>query len=105
MAPVAKDDTAVSSMNHPVTIPVVENDFDVNLDAFTIAAVTQPSSGVVTIQGEAVIYTPDDAFIGSDTFTYTVQESGGGLTAVAQVNVTVTGNRVYLPVIMHLLEN
>ncbi len=105
MAPVAKDDTAVSTMNNPINIPVVENDFDVNLDAFTISAVTQPSSGVVTIDGDSVVYTPDDAFIGSDTFTYTVQEDGGGLTAVAQVNITVTGYRTYLPTIMHLVEN
>ena len=105
MAPVVKDDTAVTSMNHPITIPVIANDFDVNLDAFAISAVSQAASGAVTIDGETLVYTRDDAFIGSHTFTYTVQENGGGLTAVAQINVTVTGNRIYLPIIMHLVEN
>lgn len=101
MAPMAKDDTAVTRMNHPTSIPVTNNDFDVNLDAFTIVAVDDPAFGAATIDGGSIIYTPDNGFIGNDTFTYTVQESEGGLTAVAQVNVIVTGTRTYLPIILH----
>ena len=45
MAPVAKYDTAVTHMNHPITIPVTNNDLDVNLDEFTITAVDDPING------------------------------------------------------------
>jgi len=101
MAPMVKDDTAVTSMSHPITIPVIANDFDVNLDEFTISAVSDPTNGSATVAGQTIVYTPDDGFIGSELFSYTVQENGDGLTAVAQINITVTGYRTYLPIILH----
>lgn len=88
-APVAGDDTATTDKLSPVTIAVLANDTDIENDPLTPTAVTQPAHGGVVISGNDIIYTPDGAFTGVDTFDYTV--SDGALTDVATVSVTVNG--------------
>ena len=71
------------------TIDVLANDSDANGDALTLIGVSTPAKGTATIQGGAIVYTPDaDAKAGPDTFTYTVRDARGGQ-ATAQVRVTV----------------
>ena len=58
-APMAIGDYATTDMNIPITIPVLENDFDVDGDSLSIVDFTSPSHGTVS-QNEngTVTYTP-----------------------------------------------
>ena len=64
------------------------NDSDLDGNPLTITAVGNGSRGTVALDASGnVVYTPDGAFEGSDSFTYTI--SDGGLTATASVSVRV----------------
>lgn len=78
MAPDAVDDSIdITSMN-PVTLPVLANDTDGNGDLLTITTFTAPSNGVLIKIGPSLIYTPNDDFSGTDTFTYSITDGRGG---------------------------
>jgi hypothetical protein len=88
-APVAVNDSATTLAETPVTIQVRDNDTDVDSATLTITAVTQGAHGTVAINaGQNVTYAPATAWIGPDTFTYTISDGAGG-TATATVSVTV----------------
>ena len=86
--PIAQDDTGATDEDTLVTIAVLENDSDPDGDPLAIRSMTQPLNGSVESDGEAVTYTPDADFNGTDSFTYTVSDGNGG-TATAQVTVSV----------------
>jgi len=86
-APDAQDDSASTDEDENVTINVLSNDSDVDGDALSITAVSNPSNGNAVIDNNQIIYTPDPDYSGDDSFTYTV--SDGTLTATATVTVTV----------------
>jgi len=86
--PIAQDDTAGTDEDTPVVISVLDNDSDPDGDPVAIQAVTQPENGSVDNDGEAVTYTPDADFNGTDSFTYTVTDGNGG-TATATVTIAV----------------
>jgi hypothetical protein len=94
--PVAHDDAAHTSENTSVTIDVLDNDSDPDSDPLTISAVTQGSNGSTLIVGDAVMYTPDTDFTGSDLFAYTVTDGRGGSDS-ATVTVNVIGGVVNNP--------
>ncbi len=87
--PAAGDDQATTPAGIPVEINVLANDTDVDGDPLTVTAVSDPPNGSAEITGggQAVRYTPDAGFSGTDTFTYTVSDGRGG---VDQGTVTVT---------------
>lgn len=85
-APVAADDTATTSANTAVSVPVTTNDTG-PLDS--IAIVTPPTNGTATVSGLTVNYAPAQNFFGTDTFTYTATGEGG-TSAAATVTVTVS---------------
>ena len=85
--PIANDDTINTSRNVPATRNVLANDSDPDGDPLTITAVTQPSNGSVTTDGQTVTYTPDDDFTGSDSFTYTISDGNSTDTATVTVRV------------------
>lgn len=92
-APVAEDNTATLLEDTPHTINVLGNDSDVDgtIDSSSVAVVTQPASGSVIVDGSGSIsYTPSINFNGSDSFTYTVNDSDGAVSNTATVNITVT---------------
>ena len=92
--PTAVNDTATTKKNTSVTILVLANDSDVDLDSLTVSATTAPTKGgSVTILAGAtnVRYTPKPNFTGTDTFTYTASDGRGG-TRTATATVTVTKN-------------
>ena len=90
-APTAQDDSAMTEMDVPVSIVVVENDSDDDGNALAIASVGQSLHGEVSIQGPGILlYVPNAGFVGTDSFTYTVTDSQG-LPATATVTVGVEG--------------
>ncbi|TXD92307.1 tandem-95 repeat protein, partial [Gillisia hiemivivida] len=88
-APIAVDDSASVNEDTPVTISVLDNDSDVDGDDLTVVSTTSPSNGTVVINENGTItYTPNDNFIGSDSFEYTISDGNGG-TDTATVTITV----------------
>ena len=87
-APIAGNDSATTTKNTPVTIPVLSNDADPERSALTLVSVTDPANGTAAIAGDQVTYTPDTDFSGQDSFTYVV--SDGELQTPGTVVITVT---------------
>ncbi len=88
-SPIAVDDTKTTTKNTAVTFDSLANDSDPENDTLSITAVGSPSHGSAEISGNQIIYTPDDGYVGSDSFSYTISDGNGG-TATATENVTVT---------------
>jgi hypothetical protein len=87
--PDAMDDSATTPKNTQVTIDVLANDSDPDGDSLTVASVTQPFNGTATRTSSNVTYKPNNGFVGTDSFTYTVSDGRGG-TATATVTVFVS---------------
>ncbi|MCY3018454.1 MAG: tandem-95 repeat protein [Planctomycetota bacterium] len=85
--PWAVTDAASTLENFAVTIAVLTNDVTFNGGTLSITGVTLGASGSVSIAGTQVVYTPNAEFIGSDSFSYTINSGGASDTGV--VNVTV----------------
>lgn len=68
----ANDDFAVTLMNNPVDIDVLENDTSegrMGVERF----MENPSNGAISLQKSGtVLYTPTSFFVGIDTFVYEV---------------------------------
>ena len=90
LMPVANDDIAVTDEHTPVTIPVLDNDYDPDVgDSLAVDSVTQGTNGDVDIIDDyTVAYSPDPGFNGIDSFNYTVSDGKGGIDT-ANVSVTV----------------
>ena len=86
--PVAVNDSVSTPGNTAVTVAVLTNDSDPNGDTLTVTSVTTGTNGTVAIVGGLPVYTPNAAFRGVDTFTYTISDGQGG-NATATVTVTV----------------
>ena len=91
----AVDDTATTSLETPVTIAILENDHNVPTEG--TLTTTTPSNGTVVINDggtpnnpsdDTVSYTPNNGFIGEDTFEYTLCDALGNC-STAIVTVTV----------------
>ncbi|MEB8432155.1 Ig-like domain-containing protein [Cocleimonas sp. KMM 6892] len=88
-APVAKDDSATTPEQTPVTLTTLSNDSDPDGDNLTITNVETPANGTATINGQTIVYTPKAGFSGTDKFEYTISDGNGG-TATATETVIVT---------------
>ena len=90
VAPTAGADAASTPAQTAVTLTESELTDDDAGSALKVTAVTQPTHGTTTLNGDrSVTYTPDDGFSGSDSFSYTVTDAAGQ-TVTATVTVTVT---------------
>ncbi|WP_309241925.1 Ig-like domain-containing protein [Leclercia barmai] len=91
----AHNDSYSLHAGQPSVQSPLDNDTFSNADRI-ISAVTQGQHGRVDISpdGQQIIYTPDPAYVGQDTYSYTV--TSGGRTEVAFVTVTVTNTRPVL---------
>ncbi|UCG69901.1 MAG: tandem-95 repeat protein, partial [Thermoplasmata archaeon] len=79
-SPKAADDTENTKQGTDVTINVIENDTDLDgtIDPNTVAIIVHPNNGSITINVDGTItYDPNDKFIGTDSFTYTVDDNEG----------------------------
>lgn len=105
IAPDAMNDTATTSEDQPVDIPVLANDVDSDGDTNTITLVNGVNVSVggpavptangsvqlVLVNGvQQLRFTPTPDYVGTASFTYTVSDGNGG-TDTATVVVTVEG--------------
>lgn len=87
--PVANDDTISLNPNNSININVLDNDVDaISICDGSILGVT---NGTAVISGTEIIYTPNNNYTGSDTFTYKACNNDGE-SNVATVNITVNNN-------------
>lgn len=95
-APIAADDAAQTRWGTNVTINVLANDSDPNADPLTVTGVTDPPNGTATVNPDSTVtYDPDGCFVGTDSFTYTVEDGRGGTdTALVTVRVRKTSGRI-----------
>jgi len=97
--PVAQDDQATTDRATPVTIPLTANDTDPDgdegIDPASVVVVQQPAHGSVrALEDGSALYTPDETFSATDTFTYTVRDMLGALSGEATVHI---GNSYAVP--------
>ena len=93
-APVSNDDSLIElSENTAVTIDVLVNDADADGDSLDIDSFSIAQNGDVSQSGNQLVYTADAAYIGGDSFTYTITDGFGGyststvsLTVIADAN-------------------
>jgi len=91
--PIAAPDQVTTPEDVAVSIPVLANDTDIDnaIDPTTVAVNTNPSNGTTTVNPDgSILYTPKKDWYGTDTFTYTVKDVGGAVSAPATVTVIVT---------------
>ncbi|MDP5064785.1 MAG: retention module-containing protein, partial [Haliea sp.] len=89
-------DAAETTEDQPVIIAVLDN--DTYADGGVVESVTQPGNGSVTVNANGTVtYTPNEGFVGEDTFTYTSITPDGGAGGTATVTVTVTPTDVPEP--------
>ncbi len=90
--PQANDDVITTPEDTAVTIPVLDNDTDID-DGISPASVTilsGPANGSAVINDGKITYTPNNGFSGSDTLTYRLMDTGGLWSQPATVTVTIT---------------
>ncbi len=89
LPPLANADSAATVSDSSIAINVLLNDSDPENDTLTVYSVSSPVNGVAVISGDSsIIYTPAHAFVGSDSFLYTLRDRPGCLSS-AMVTVQV----------------
>jgi len=76
LLPLASDAWITTDENTPAEISPLDAVINLDDDALTVSSVSQGDHGTVTIDGDTVTYTPDTAYVGDDSFTYTVEDEG-----------------------------
>ncbi|KAG2378326.1 hypothetical protein C9374_008469 [Naegleria lovaniensis] len=93
-APVANNDNFNTKWNRSVDCDVKANDADQNgdLPRATVIIVSQPTHGSAVVMGDKVRYTPTNGYVGSDSFTYKLNDlsSANAESNVATVTIQVT---------------
>ncbi len=93
----ARDDSYTTPPDNPLMENVLDNDIGSNL---RVVSSTSPAHGTVTIAPDGnFTYTPAPGYIGTDSFTYTIQsDDNASDTATVQISVETTfSNGVELP--------
>ena len=101
--PVAMNDMVSIPENTTATIPVLNNDTDIDsdLDPSSVVIITPPNNGTATpdpLTG-IITYIPDPNFFGADTIAYSVCDQGSPTlcdTAVVFISVNATNVRLAL---------
>ncbi|MDB6172049.1 MAG: thrombospondin [Chthoniobacteraceae bacterium] len=80
-APVTKDITLVLLNLSPVVVDVLKNNkTDQDGDTIRLAAIAlAPSHGTAVVRGKTILYTPGADFIGTDLFSYSVEDGREGV--------------------------
>ncbi|MCE9591159.1 MAG: tandem-95 repeat protein [Planctomycetes bacterium] len=87
----AQPDSATVRLNTPVVIPILDNDTttDGTLIPASVAIAVSPQHGTTQIDGATgdITYTPDNDFVGSDSFAYTVASTNGITSSSTAVSI------------------
>ncbi|MGH9457603.1 MAG: Ig-like domain-containing protein [Thermoanaerobaculia bacterium] len=76
--PTANADVAMAPSGTPVVIDVMANDSDADGDPISVVAVSSPTFGTATTDGNTITYAPGGGFATEDAFTYTISDGIGG---------------------------
>ncbi len=93
VAPTANDDQAETTDQLAVGIPVLANDSDDSqLLPESVTIVSPPGRGAANVNPTtgAITYTPTSGALGTDSFTYTVNDNDGATSNEATVTIVVT---------------
>jgi len=86
---IAVDDLVTTNKSTNVTISLLSNDQNPDSIVVSSFSITQPDNGIAVIDGNTVIYSPIDYYIGTDSFVYTVNLANGDTdTAVVYIVVS-----------------
>ena len=103
--PVANDDAAGTTVATPVNIDVVANDIDAEdgssppVPPAVVTVTSNPGNGgVVNNNNGTVTYTPNQGYLGPDSFQYTLTDSAGAVSNTATVSITVSASANNPPV-------
>lgn len=76
--PKAYNDYVACDENGSIVIDVAANDTDQDGDDIVVVSFTHPEHGTVEIdENNNVVYTPDPDYVGSDSFTYDIEDPDG----------------------------
>ena len=96
--PQAGLDTSSTTATTSITIKVLDNDLDpVEGSPLSITSVANPAHGTARISGNQIIYTPDNGFLGTETFTYTLYDGTDSVTGT--IRVTVNPFQLFIPLV------
>lgn len=87
-APIADPKSASVTEDNSVSITLSGSDKD---GTIVSSAYTQPANGTVSGTWPNVLYTPNANYFGNDSFTYTVTDDDGAVSAPATVSIVVVG--------------
>ena len=91
LPPFLTADTAHTTMNVPVSIPVTLNDNSCYGTTFNLTVSIQPLHGTATVgTADSIVYTPANGFTGYDTLYYTATVGSSATSSPARVRVRVT---------------
>lgn len=91
LPPYARNDTFSTAINKAITITfpqLLANDTDPDNDPLTVVSVQGPLHGTVEIVNGQVVFTPDNNFTGTGSFSYTIID-GHGNTSTADVLIQI----------------
>jgi len=77
-APQAADDNFTVSQDEQSALTVIDNDSDPEEDEITIVEIiTAPENGTASIEGDQIVYTPAEGYVGSDALQYVITDING----------------------------
>lgn len=77
--PVAENDVFTGEFGQDIEGNVLDNDSDPDDDPLTVISNTDPEFGTVVVNPDGTfVYTPNEGFFGTDSFTYTISDGRGG---------------------------
>jgi hypothetical protein len=87
--PVARSKNAATAEDTPVSIQLEGEDAEDDADDLIYQVVSAPKNGTGVLNGRVYTYTPDPYYNGSDSFSFTVTDSEGAVSAPAVVTIQV----------------
>jgi hypothetical protein len=91
-APIAVNDSVITSYHTAIDIPVLQNDYDIDspIDTASISIIDSAAYGNIVVASNGIVeYSPNVGFYGMDSFTYTVSDTQGSVSNAATVTVIV----------------
>lgn len=89
-APTTVSDSYSLTQDTTFFVPVMMNDIDPDSTVLTLTGYTNPTNGTLVVSGTGFDYTPNTGYIGSDSFTYQLEDDTGLNSNISTVTLTVT---------------